>query len=139
MVLKFIKVDLTDQYGTFELRILSEFYRSNDVIVGHISLPHDRETVKSMYISCLFQIVLSHGVKGIVCMKRIVKFIYMKTHLMIFFPEMLIEKNLGDMSMFFGEQLNWLYPAISRDIFILKIPKFSPYLQVELSSRFFLI
>ena len=61
-------------------------------------------------------------------MKRIVKFIYMKTHLMIFFSEMLIEKNLGDMSLFFGKQLNWLYPAISRDIFILKIPKFSPNL-----------
>ena len=45
-----------------------------------------------------------------------------------FFSEMLIEKNLGDMSMVFGEQLNWLYPAISRDIFILKIPKFSPNL-----------
>ena len=34
------------QYGTFELRIRSEFYCSNDLIVGHISLPHYRETVK---------------------------------------------------------------------------------------------
>ena len=41
------------QYGTFELRIRSEFYCSNDVIVGHISLPHYREIVKSMYILCL--------------------------------------------------------------------------------------
>ena len=43
-----------------------------------------------------------------------------------FFSEMLIEKNLDYMSMFFGKQRDWLYPAISRDIFILKIPKFSP-------------
>ena len=39
--------------------------------------------------------------------------------------EMLIEKPLEDMSMFFGKKRDWLYPAISRDIFILKIPKFS--------------
>ena len=61
-------------------------------------------------------------------MKGIEKFIHMKTNFMIFFSEMLIEKNLGEMSMFFGKQLNWLYLAISRDIFILKIPKFSPNL-----------
>ena len=41
------------QYGTFELRIRSEFYCPNDVIVGHISLPHYKETVKSMFISRL--------------------------------------------------------------------------------------
>ena len=40
-------------YGTFELRIRSEFSCSNEVIVGHISLPHYRETVKSMYMTCL--------------------------------------------------------------------------------------
>ena len=39
--------------GTFELRIRSEFYCSNDKIVGHISLPHNRETVMSMFISRL--------------------------------------------------------------------------------------
>ena len=73
------------QYRTFELRIRSEFYSSNEVIVGHISLPHYRETVKSMYILCLLSIFLSPGVKGIVCMKGIVKFLHMETHLMIFF------------------------------------------------------
>ena len=41
------------EYGTFDLRIRSEFYCSNDVIVGHISLPHYRETV-NIYISFLF-------------------------------------------------------------------------------------
>ena len=51
----------------------------------------------------------------------------MKIHLMIF-SEMLIEKkHLEDISLFFGKQGDWLYPAISRDIFILNIPKFSPY------------
>ena len=58
---------LFSQYGTFELRIRSEFYCSNDVIVGHVSLPHYREIVKSMFI------------------KGIVKFLHMKTHFMIFF------------------------------------------------------
>ena len=38
-------------------------------------------------------------------MKGIVKFLHMKTHLMTFFPEMLIEKKtLEDMSMFVGKQ-----------------------------------
>ena len=46
------------QYGTFELRIRFEFHCSNDVIVGRISLPHYRETVKSMFISCLLEIIL---------------------------------------------------------------------------------
>ena len=73
------------QYGTFELRIRSEFYCSNDVIVGHISLPHYRETVKSMYILYVREIVWSPGVKGIVCIKGIVKFLHTKTQLMIFF------------------------------------------------------
>ena len=41
---------LSREYGTFEFRIRSEFYGSNDVIVGHISLPHQREKVKSMFI-----------------------------------------------------------------------------------------
>ena len=37
----------------FRVNIRSEFYCSNDVIVGHISLPHNKETVKSMFISRL--------------------------------------------------------------------------------------
>ena len=49
-------------YGTFELRIRSKFYCSNDVIVGHVSLTLYRETVKSMFVSCLLYIVLSPGV-----------------------------------------------------------------------------
>ena len=73
------------QYGTFELRIRSEFYCSNDVIVGHISLPHYKETVKSMFISCLLYIVLSPSVKGIFCIKGIVKFLHTKTHFDDFF------------------------------------------------------
>ena len=47
------QTQIMSQHGTFELRIRSEFYCSNDVIVGHISLPHYRETVKSKYILCL--------------------------------------------------------------------------------------
>ena len=52
------------------------------------------DTVKSMLISCLLLIILIPGVKGIVCMKGIIKCLHMKTHLMTFFPEMLIEKKL---------------------------------------------
>ena len=73
------------EYGTFELRIRSEFYCSNDVIVRHISLPHFRETIRSIFISCLLQIVLSPFVKEIVCMKGIIKSLHMKTHLMMIF------------------------------------------------------
>ena len=73
------------QYRTFELRIRSEFYSSNEVIVGHISLPHYRE---------ILQIFLSPGVKGIVCMKGIVKFLHMETHLMIFFLKCCQKKTL---------------------------------------------
>ena len=73
------------QYGTFELRTRSEFYCLNDVIVGHISLPHYKETVKSMFISCLLYIVLSPSVKGIFCIKGIVKFLHTKTHFDDFF------------------------------------------------------
>ena len=43
----------------------------------------------------------------------------MKTH----FPEMMIEKNPEDMSMFVGKEIDMLHQTISRDIFILKIPK----------------
>ena len=57
-----------------------------------------------MLISCLLEVVLSPGVKEIVCMKGIVRFLHMKTHLMIFFSEMFIEKTLEDMSMFVGKQ-----------------------------------
>ena len=60
-----------------QLRFRSEFYCSNDIIVGHISLPHYRETVKSMFISFLLQIVLSPGVVRIVHMKGIVIFLHM--------------------------------------------------------------
>ena len=42
-------------------------------------------------------------VKEIVCMKDIVRFLHMKTHLM-FFSEMFIEKTLEDMSLFVGKQ-----------------------------------
>ena len=51
-----------------------------------------------MFISYLLQIVLSPGVKGIVCIKGIVKNAYYD-----FFSEMLIiNKNPEDKSMFFG-------------------------------------
>ena len=40
------------QYLTFELPHF-QIYCTSDVFVGHISLPHDRETMKSMFISCL--------------------------------------------------------------------------------------
>ena len=56
-----------------------------------------------------------------------------------FFSEMLIENNPLKTCMFSGKQRDWLYPAISRVIFILKIPKFSPKLFVNILSRFFLI
>ena len=37
-MLKLLANKTLGQYGTFELRIRSEFYCSNDVIVGQISL-----------------------------------------------------------------------------------------------------
>ena len=43
------------QYDTFELRIRSEFYCSKDLIVGHISLLHYRETLQSMYYHVFFR------------------------------------------------------------------------------------
>ena len=61
------------------------------VIVGHISLSYNRETVKSMFISCLLLIVLSPGVKGIVCRDVIV------------FDIMIEKKTLEDISMFIGK------------------------------------
>ena len=70
-----------------------------------------------MYILYLREIVWNPGVKGIVCIKGIVKFLHTKTQLMIF-SEMLIEKKtLEYMSMFFGKQRDWLYPAIPRVYF----------------------
>ena len=62
-----------------------EFYCSNDVIVGYISLPHYREIVKSLFVPCLFKILLSPGVLHIVHIKGIVIFLHMKTLLMIYF------------------------------------------------------
>ena len=50
-----------------------------------------------------------------------------------------VENNPLKICMFFGKQRDWLYGAISKVIFILKIPKFSPNLFVNILSRFFLI
>ena len=49
-----------------------------------------------------FHIVLSPGVKDIVCMKGIVKSLHMETHLMIF-SEMLIEKTLENICLCLSE------------------------------------
>ena len=68
-----------------------------------MSLPHNRETVKSLFVSCIFWIVLNPGVVSIVHIKGIVIFLHMKTLSMIF-SEMLIKKILEDISMLVGKQ-----------------------------------
>lgn len=60
-------------------RICFEFYCPYDVTVEHISIPHYRETIESKFISGPHSLVFSLDVKANVCMKYIVKFLYVKT------------------------------------------------------------
>ena len=83
-----------------DFRVRSEFYCSNDVIVGNISLPHYRETVK---VDVCFMSSLDSFESRCCSYCSHERYCNISTHENIFddlFSEMMIEKTIEDMSMF---------------------------------------